>query len=185
MNISEYFTTTISPLLLGAFSVIGALIFLLLSHVPMFRPARDRAGDQPGALRHQQGGAPHLQGPGQPRAHRECHQHQYLISTIYREIFNVISNTFAIFKTFESRTNIKLSRFLSDDVLLFFLFLSSSFSDMRYIWRRNAHTIIKLPCISNTGPLLQVSWYKDSNLLRESDTVRFRTEQSRHTLILR
>ena len=45
--------------------------------------------------------------------------------------------------------------------------------------------IIKLPCISNTGPLLQVSWYKDSNLLRESDTVRFRTEQSRHTLILR
>ena len=46
----------------------------------MFRPARDRAGDQPGALRHQQGGAPHLQGPGQPRAHRECHQ-QYLQST--------------------------------------------------------------------------------------------------------
>ena len=45
--------------------------------------------------------------------------------------------------------------------------------------------IIKLPYISTTGPLLQVSWYKDSNLLRESDTVRFRTEQSRHTLILR
>ena len=45
--------------------------------------------------------------------------------------------------------------------------------------------LIKLPCIYNTEPLLQVSWYKDSNLLRESDTVRFRTEQSRHTLILR
>ena len=34
----------------------------------LFRSAGDRARDQPGPLRHQQGGAPHLQGPGQPRA---------------------------------------------------------------------------------------------------------------------
>ena len=32
---------------------------------------------------------------------------------------------------------------------------------------------------------MQVSWYKDSNLLSESESVKFRTEESRHTLILR
>ena len=32
---------------------------------------------------------------------------------------------------------------------------------------------------------MQVSWYKDSNLLSQSESVNFRTEGSRHTLILR
>jgi len=41
-----------------------------------------------------------------------------------------------------------------------------------------------LTCRVQGNPEPIVSWYKDSNLLRESDTVRFRTEQSRHTLIL-
>ena len=31
----------------------------------------------------------------------------------------------------------------------------------------------------------QVSWYKDSNLLSQSESVRFQTEANRHTLILR
>ena len=35
----------------------------------------------------------------------------------------------------------------------------------------------------NNSP--QVFWYKDSNLLSESESVKFKTEESRHTLILR
>ena len=31
----------------------------------------------------------------------------------------------------------------------------------------------------------QVRWYRDSNLLAETDTVSFQTQQNRHTLILR
>ena len=42
-----------------------------------------------------------------------------------------------------------------------------------------------LTCRVQGNPEPVVSWYKDSNLLSESETVRFKTEQSRHTLILR
>jgi len=41
-----------------------------------------------------------------------------------------------------------------------------------------------LTCRVQGNPEPIVSWYKDSNLLSESETVRFRTEESRHTLIL-
>ena len=143
MNISEYFTTTISPLVV-AFSVIVKFSQRFFSS-SNFSPAipcsdvqtRPRSswrptGCTPASTRRRTS-------PAGSRATPSPSWVSSTISTIYTEIFNVISNIFAIFKTFESRTNIKLSRFLSDDVLLFFLFLSSSFSDMRYIWRRNAH----------------------------------------------
>ena len=42
-----------------------------------------------------------------------------------------------------------------------------------------------LTCRVQGNPEPIVSWYKDSNLLSESETVRFRTEEGRHTLILR
>ena len=42
-----------------------------------------------------------------------------------------------------------------------------------------------LTCRVQGNPEPIVSWYKDSNLLSESETVRFKTEEGRHTLILR
>lgn len=41
-----------------------------------------------------------------------------------------------------------------------------------------------LTCRVQGNPEPYVSWYKDSNLLIESDTVRFKNEENRHTLIL-
>lgn len=41
-----------------------------------------------------------------------------------------------------------------------------------------------LTCRVQGNPEPIVSWYKDSNLLSESETVRFKTEEGRHTLIL-
>ena len=42
-----------------------------------------------------------------------------------------------------------------------------------------------LTCRVQGNPEPSVSWYKDSNLLSQSESVSFRTEESRHTLILR
>ena len=42
-----------------------------------------------------------------------------------------------------------------------------------------------LTCRVQGNPQPIVSWYKDSNLLSESESVTFKTEESRHTLILR
>ena len=44
--------------------------------------------------------------------------------------------------------------------------------------------IINISTIAITGTN-QVRWYRDSNLLAETDTVSFQTQQNRHTLILR
>merc|ERR1719225_1975728 len=41
-----------------------------------------------------------------------------------------------------------------------------------------------LTCRVQGNPEPTVSWYKDSNLLSQSESVSFRTEESRHTLIL-
>jgi len=41
-----------------------------------------------------------------------------------------------------------------------------------------------LTCRVQGNPEPSVSWYKDSNLLSQSESVSFRTEESRHTLIL-
>ena len=38
---------------------------------------------------------------------------------------------------------------------------------------------------NQSHPSPQVRWYRDSNLLAETDTVSFQTQQNRHTLILR
>ena len=42
-----------------------------------------------------------------------------------------------------------------------------------------------LTCRVQGNPEPEVSWYKDSNLLYQSESVSFRTEANRHTLILR
>ena len=42
-----------------------------------------------------------------------------------------------------------------------------------------------LTCRVQGNPEPIVTWYKDSNLLTRSESVDFRTEASRHTLILR
>jgi len=42
-----------------------------------------------------------------------------------------------------------------------------------------------LTCLIQGNPMPTVRWYRDSNLLAETDTVSFQTQQNRHTLILR